>query len=138
MREARVQRMSIELGTSATLTFTVSEADTATALGSGDVPVLATPRALAWLEAATVAALAAYLDPASTSVGTRVELEHVTPTAVGRQVQVTASVSYADGRLIRFEVALQHRSPEGDLVVAATGRITRVIVDRKRFLDRHS
>ena len=138
MREARVQRMSIELGTSATLTFTVSEADTATALGSGDVPVLATPRALAWLEAATVAALAAYLDPASTSVGTRVELEHVTPTAVGRQVQVTASVSYVDGRLIRFEVAVQHRSPEGHLVVAATGRITRVIVDRKRFLDRHS
>ena len=50
--------------------------DTATALGSGDVAVLATPRLLAWLEAATVAAAADVVGPGETSVGTRVELEH--------------------------------------------------------------
>ena len=128
--------MAIEVGAAATLEFVVTDADTAAALGSGDVPVLATPRVLAWLEAATVAALAPSLDAASTSVGTRVELEHVAATPVGATVLATASVSYVDGRLVRFEVAAEHRAPDGSLAVAATGRVTRVVVDRDRFLAR--
>jgi fluoroacetyl-CoA thioesterase len=127
---------NVPVGTSATLEFTVTESDTAIALGSGDVPVLATPRVLAWLEAATVAALGAVLEPASTSVGTRIELEHVAATPVGTEVLATASVSYVDGRLVRFETAAEHRAVDGTLVVAATARITRVIVDRERFLHR--
>ena len=130
--------MDVEVGTSATLTFDVTEADTAIALGSGDVPLLATPRLLAWLEAATVAAIAADLAPGSTSVGTRVELAHLAGTAVGRQLTVTASVSYVDGRLIRFEVAAEHDSAGGGRSLAATGQVTRVVVDRGRFLARDS
>jgi predicted thioesterase len=126
----------VTLGASATLEFVVSEADTASALGSGDVPVLATPRVLAWLEAATVAVLAPTLEPSSTSVGTRVEIEHRAPTPVGAEVLATASVSYVDGRLVRFEVAAEHRDPSGALVVVATGRVTRAVVDRERFLSR--
>lgn len=128
--------MSVEVGLSATLVRVVTEGDTATALGSGDVPVLATPRVLAWLEAATVAALAPALPEGSTSVGTRVELEHLAATPVGAQVSLTASVSYVDGRLVRFEVAAEHTAPDGSSVVAATGRVTRVVVDRERFLSR--
>ena len=47
----------------------VTDADTAAALGSGDVPVLGTPRLIAWMEAATVQAAAASLNPGQTTVG---------------------------------------------------------------------
>jgi fluoroacetyl-CoA thioesterase len=135
-RYGRAMSAAPSLGDSATLAFTVTQADTAIALGSGDVPVLATPRVLAWLEAATVAALAPSLTSDATSVGTRVEVEHVAATPVGAQVVVTAAVSYVDGRLVRFEVAAEPVGADGSRTVAATGRITRVVVDRQRFLDR--
>ncbi len=93
---------------SATLRFTVTDADTASALGSGDLPVLGTPRLLAWCEAATCAAIAPALPPGGTSVGTRVELEHQAASAVGREVEVSAAASYVDGRLHRFTVAARH------------------------------
>jgi predicted thioesterase len=126
----------VAAGLEAAVSFDVTEADTAMALGSGDVPVLATPRLIAWLEAATVACLASSLDPTATSVGTRVEVEHVAPSPVGASVVARASVSHVDGRLVRFEVAAEHQTPEGISAVIATGRITRVIVDRARFLSR--
>jgi predicted thioesterase len=110
----------------------VSDADTAAALGSGDVPVLATPRLLAWLEAANLAALEGHLDEGATSVGTRVELEHVAPSPVGATVTVRAEVVAVDGRLVQFDVVALH--PEGKVV--AHGRVTRVSVDRARFLAR--
>lgn len=116
----------------ATLTFTVGSADTATALGSGDVEVLATPRLLAWCEAVTVAALAPVLTPGRTSVGTRVQLEHVTATPVGGEVTVVAEQHYSDGRLVRFTVTAVDRA--GRLV--GTADVTRVIVDRERFVSR--
>jgi len=122
-------------GLTARLTHDVGEADTATALGSGDVPVLATPRLLAWLEEATVAAVSAHLPTGSTSVGTRVEVEHRAASAVGAVVHVRADLSLVDGRLLRFEVAAEEDRPDGPAVVA-TGRITRVVVDRERFLAR--
>ena len=116
-----------------TLTFTVGDDDSAAAVGSGSLPVLATPRLLAWCEAATCAALEPALAEGATSVGTRVELEHRGASAVGQVVEVSASSSYADGRLHRFTVAARH-PPDGRVV--ATGEITRVVVDAERFLAR--
>ena len=84
----------------AELTFVVSERDTAVALGSGDVEVLGTPRLLAWLEAATLAA--------------------------------AADLAHRDGRLLRFVVAAH----DGDDRLLASGTVTRVVVDRERFLAR--
>ncbi len=115
-----------------TLTFTVTDEDTAVAVGSGSLPVLGTPRLLAWCEAATCAAIDPTLPAGSTSVGTRVELEHQSASAVGQQVEVTASSTYVDGRLHRFTVAA--RNVPGRVV--ATGEITRVVVDAERFLSR--
>jgi len=117
----------------ATLSFTVTGDDTAATLGSGTLDVLGTPRLLAWCEAATCAALAPAVGEGATSVGTRVELEHRAASAVGQQVEVTASTSYVDGRLHRFTVAARHL-PGGKVV--ATGEITRVVVDAERFLAR--
>lgn len=116
----------------ATLSFDVTDADTARALGSGDVGVLATPRLLAWCEAATCAAVAGVLDGGATSVGTRVSLEHLLATPVGGRVDVTAEVVARDGRLLRFRVAATDRA--GRLV--GTGEVTRVVVDAERFAAR--
>jgi predicted thioesterase len=139
-----------------TLFFDVTPADTALALGSGDVEVLATPRLLAWCEAATVAELAELTQlaqltqltqltevaerpgpvpdgaPDRTSVGSRVSLEHLAATPVGGRIEVTATLEYEDGRLVRFRVAALDRG--GKLV--GTAEITRVVVDRARFLAR--
>ena len=115
-----------------TLTFTVTNEDTAIAVGPGSLPVLGTPRLLAWCEAATCAAIEPALTEGTTSVGTRVELEHLAASAVGQQVEVTASSTYVDGRLHRFTVAA--RNVGGKLV--ATGEVTRVVVDTERFLSR--
>jgi predicted thioesterase len=120
----------------ATLRFTVSPADTARAVGSGSLPVLGTPRLLAWCEAATCAALEPTLPPGSTSVGTRVELEHIAASAVGQEVEVTASSTYVDGRLHRFTVAARNLGGNAGGRVVGTGEITRVVVDAERFLAR--
>jgi len=127
--------MTIEVGRMATLQFTVSDDDTARALGSGDLPVLGTPRLLAWAEAATCAAVAVELDDSRSSVGTRVQLDHVAASPVGAQVSLTATVSYVDGRLVRFEVVAEH-SVDGVAKVVGHGEVTRVVVDRDRFLQR--
>ena len=119
----------------ATLTFTVTDDDTAIAVGSGSLPVLGTPRLLAWCEAATCAAIDASLAAGSTSVGTRVQLEHLVASPVGAEVEVTASTAYVDGRLHRFTVAARHVS---DGKVVASGEVTRVVVDAERFMSRIS
>lgn len=120
----------------ATLVRTVTDDDTAAALGSGSLPVLATPRLLAWLEAATCAALEPTLPAGSTSVGTRVDLQHLAASPVGAQVEVTAATAYADGRLHRFTVAARHVTDGAPGKVVASGEVTRVVVDSERFLAR--
>lgn len=118
------------LGRSATREFVVSEADTAAAVGSGTLQVLGTPILLAWCEAVTCSVLD--LNGPSTSVGTRVSLEHLAASKVGARVSVRATVAYLDGRLVRFEV--EAREPSGKLL--GSGEITRVVVDADRFLAR--
>ena len=119
-------------GAGSELVHLVGDADTAIAMGSGDVAVLATPRLLALAEAATVAAVGRALEDGQTTVGSRIELEHLAASRVGTRVTVRAELMAVDGRLLRFDVVAQH--PDGSVV--AHGRITRVIVDRARFLER--
>ncbi len=123
--------MSIPIGSRAALSFPVTERDTAVALGSGDVAVLATPRLIAWLEAATVAATAAELPAGATTVGTRVDVEHLRASAVGARVEVTATVTASTERSLAYAV---RATCDGEIV--ASGQITRIVVDRERFLAR--
>ncbi|MGC4896125.1 thioesterase family protein [Micromonospora sp. DT31] len=118
-------------GLTARVELTVTDADTARAMGSGDVPVLGTPRVLALVEAATVAATATRLPPGSTTVGVRVELEHRAATPVGRTVAAHAELVKVDGRRLVFEVTVT----DGP-TVAAQGRVERALVDRQRFVER--
>ncbi len=116
-----------------TLSFTVTDEDTAAVLGSGSLPVLGTPRLLAWCEAATCAAIEPELGDGETSVGTRVELEHTRGSRVGVRLEVTASSVHRDGRLHRFSVLAREA---GGGPVVGTAEITRVVVDAERFLGR--
>ena len=111
--------------------MTVTERDTALALSSGDVEVLATPRVVGLAEEATVRAVEGELDDGTTTVGYRVQLDHLAPTAVGGEVRAEATLETIESRRLTFRVAV---SDARGLVAA--GRITRVVVDRVRFLEK--
>jgi predicted thioesterase len=108
----------------------VTDADTAVTVGSGDVPVLSTPRLIAWMEAATVHAAAPFTGTGQTTVGTAVRLEHLLAIRVGGRVDVIAEPPAAAGRRLTFLV----RALGGSGELVAAGEIDRVIVDRQRFL----
>lgn len=111
----------------------VTEADTAVAVGSGDVPVLATPRLIAWMEAATVRAAAPFTESGQTTIGAQVRVLHLRATPVGGRVEVSAEpTASVAGRRLTFAV----RAVDGSGREVATGEIDRAIVDRKRFLAR--
>jgi fluoroacetyl-CoA thioesterase len=123
--------MELAAGLSARVELIVTDADTAQALGSGDVPVLGTPRILALAEAATVAATVPHLAPGATTVGTHVELDHLAASAVGRVVVAEARLTTVDGRRLTFAVSVR----DGDLMVAR-GTVRRVLVDRHQFVTK--
>ncbi len=115
------------------LSFEVADSDTAESLGSGDVPVLATPRLIAWMEAATVQAAARSIAAEQTTVGTAVRVQHRRPTPVGGRIAVTvdsSSSSSSSERQLTFAVT----AVDGHRRVVATGEIDRAIVDRARFV----
>jgi fluoroacetyl-CoA thioesterase len=109
----------------------VGDADTARALGSGQVDVLGTPRLVALLEEATCDAVDGRLDPRSTTVGMRVQVDHLQPTPVGAEVVAEAYLDKIEGRRITFTVTA---SDSGGLVAA--GKVTRVVVDVERFMGK--
>ncbi|YCK34626.1 thioesterase family protein [Actinomadura sp. ATCC 39365] len=126
--------MTLSPGLRSQLLTMVERSDTAERAGSGDVPVLATPRLLALAERATVEAVRPHLAEGETSVGTRVELEHLAASAVGDHVELTAELTDVDGRRLVF--AFEARDRQGTLV--GRGTVERVVVDRARFLARLS
>jgi fluoroacetyl-CoA thioesterase len=148
--------MGVAAGQRASVSVVVADADTAISAGSGDVPVLATPRLLALAEAAAVAAIAPHLAPGMTSVGTSASLEHRRASLVGAEVVVEAELTDVDGRRLMFSfIARESADRAGgagadqgagsaagadenggeDLVVGA-GTMERVLVDRAAFLAR--
>ncbi|HET7310432.1 MAG TPA: hotdog domain-containing protein [Mycobacteriales bacterium] len=121
----------MHVGLTASVALVVGDADTAVALGSGDVPVLGTPRVVALVEQATVAAVRDALDAGQTTVGTHIDLEHLRPSAVGATVEARATLVTLDGRRLEFAVAVTQDGEE-----VARGRVVRQVVDRERFLSR--
>ncbi|WP_067489083.1 thioesterase family protein [Actinomadura hibisca] len=122
----------MDVGLRAERVFTVGEADTAERVGSGDLPVLGTPRLLAFAEAVTLQVLAGRLGEGETSVGTRVELEHRAASLVGARVRVVAELIEVDGRRLGFRVTA---TDEGGALVGF-GLVERVVVSGERFLSR--
>ena len=104
--------------------MTVRHGDTAIALGSGDVPVLGTPGIIALSESATIAALAEFLEQSETTVGVRIEIDHIATASVGDEAVATVV-----GKRIIFDVQCH----SGTRLIAQ-GTITRVLVDRVSFI----
>jgi predicted thioesterase len=136
--------MGVAAGLRASVSAVVGDADTAIQAGSGDVPVLATPRLLALAEAASVAAISPQLTPGMTSVGTSASLEHRRASPVGAELVVEAELTKVDGRRLVFSfIAREGGQRSGapgdegdeDRVVGA-GTVERVLVDREAFLAR--
>lgn len=123
--------MTARPGLSGRRSLTVTDSDTALALGSGDVPVLATPRIVAVCEAAACAAVEGQLEDGTTTVGLAVDVKHLAPIAVGCTVDAEARLEAVDGRRLTFSLKVMM----GDTEVAR-GRHVRVLVDRAQFLER--
>jgi predicted thioesterase len=116
---------------SATVVHVVTDGDTAVALGSGDVPVLATPRVIALCEQATCEAYRPTLKEGQTTVGSEVQLKHLAAVRPGREVRAEATVERVEGRRVIFTVSVTD-----DNGLVAAGKITRVVVDREQFLTK--
>ncbi len=127
----------LTVGLRATVTAEVGEGDTAIALGSGDLPVLGTPRLLALAEAACVAAVAPQLPAGQTTVGTAISLEHHRPSGLGTPIEVRAELVEIEGRKLFFGF-IAYGPGEGDDSVLGAGTVQRVLVDAERFLAKAS
>jgi predicted thioesterase len=117
----------------AAISLQVGDADTAVALRSGEVPVLGTPRLIALCEEASLRAVASMVPEGHTTVGMRVQLDHLVPTAIGTNVTAEATLEKVEGRRLTFTV-----SATDDRGLVAAGKVTRVVVDVERFLDKCS
>lgn len=110
--------------------FRVSREATAAAMGSGDLPVLASPALIAFMERTAREQLD--LPPAFTSVGTYLEVTHRRPSAVGAELEVLSTLISREGAKVTFEIqALNDRRQ-----VLGTAFHRRVIVNRRDFMDR--
>jgi len=121
----------IQEGLTHTSQLTVTEAVTATSMGSGDLPVLATPAMMALMENAAMLAVAPHLPKGSTTVGGHISASHIKPTPVGETVTATATVTKVDGKKIEFDV----KAHCGDILLGE-GSHLRFIVDREKFMSR--
>ncbi len=116
-------------GLSAQVVLVVTDADPATALRTGAVPVLATPRLIALCEEASVLALEGALSGGQTSVGGRVQFDHLAPVGVGSTVTADATLERVEGRRLTFTVSTSDASG-----LVGAGRMSRVVVDLDTFM----
>lgn len=118
-------------GLTHTSTLTVSHADTAVVMGSGDMAVLATPAMMALMENAAMLAVAEHLPAGNTTVGGHITSSHLRPSRVGDTVTATATVTKVDGKKIEFKVEAHC----GDTLLGE-GSHLRFVVDKEKFMSR--
>jgi fluoroacetyl-CoA thioesterase len=119
----------VEPGLSARASLVVLDRDTALALRSGDVPVLATPRLIALCEEAACLAVDGVLGEGQTSVGVRVQFDHLAPVKPGSEVVAEATLEKVEGRRLVFTVTATDAAG-----LVGAGKLTRVVVERGDFL----
>jgi len=123
--------VTLEPGRSGRVSHVVADQDTAAALGSGDVDVLATPRLISLCEEATLRAVSSQLGAGKTSVGVRVQFDHLAPVRVGSEVTAEAVLEKVEGRRLVFTVSATDAAG-----LVGAGRVTRVVVNVEDFLSR--
>ena len=82
----------------------VSEQDTAKSVGSGELEVLATPKMCALMEECAYKAIKPELEEGATTVGTMLNIKHVSATPVGMKVKIVATIKEIDGRKISYDL----------------------------------
>lgn len=117
-------------GLTHTSRLTVSEAQTAQVIGSGDLPVLATPAMLALMENAAMLAAANELEEGQTTVGGHISSSHLKPSKVGATVEATATLTKIDRRKLFFRVVAKQ---DGEVI--GEGEHLRFVVDKQRFMQ---
>lgn len=123
--------MAIEIGMKGEVQSFVEREDTAAEVGSGSLLVYATPCMVALMEGAACEAIAAALGENETTVGTELNIQHLSATPVGMDVRAEATVTAVEGRIITFEVeAFDEAGPIGK------GTHKRALVTTQRFLDK--
>lgn len=121
----------IEIGMSYTATVTVGETNTAAAMGSGDLPVFATPAMVALMENAAMRCVASELDASQTTVGAEMNVTHIKPSGAGAVISATAVLASVEGRRLVFNVAA--RDEDG---MIGEGTHVRFVVDSRRFMSK--
>jgi predicted thioesterase len=121
----------LEPGLSGKASLVVSDADTAEKMGSGSVPVLATPRLIALCEEASCRALDGIFDGSKTSVGVRVQFDHLAPLKPGTEVTAEAVLERIEGKRLTFTVAANDAAG-----LVGAGRVTRVVVSVDNFMEK--
>ena len=121
----------IETGQKHTRAIIVNDSLSAENVGSGDMPVLATPMMMALMENAAMLAVKDSLEEGMTTVGGHIESSHLAPTKIGEKVMATAEVTRVDGKKIFFKI-----SAFCGETLLGEGTHLRFIVDRQKFLAR--
>lgn len=111
---------------------TVNSTNTAAAVGSGSLPVFATPMMLALMEEATCEAASAILDDGETTVGIKVEITHDKASAMGATVSASAKLEAVDGRRLVFSVSA--KDDNGNII--GKGTIERFVVNCDKFMKK--
>ena len=123
--------MNITVGLKGVVEDIVSEINTAETVGSGSLKVFATPAMIALMEAASCVAIKDFLDEGETTVGTMVNIEHVSATPVGSNIKVESTVTAVDGRKISFEVVASD-----NVGLIGKGIHDRFVVNVEKFMSR--
>ena len=123
--------MSISVGARGCAETTVTEQNTALAMGSGLLPVFATPAMATLLEAAAVNACQAGLEEGQGTVGTHLDISHDAATPVGMTVRAEAEVTAVDGRAVTFAVRAFDEAGQ-----IGGGTHQRFVIDNDRFLSK--
>ena len=123
--------MEITVGMKGEVSSFVEREDTAKEVGSGSLLVYATPCMVALMEGAACEAIQEVLDDTKTTVGTALNIEHISATPVGMDVRAEATVTAIDGKVITFEIYAYDEAGE-----IGRGIHNRVIVPTQKFLDR--
>lgn len=123
--------MMIKVGLTFTVEKVVTDMDTATAYGSGGVDVYATPAMIAMMENASMKAVAPHLDEGYATVGTIVDIKHLSATPVGMKVTTKAELTGVDGNRLTFKVEAYD---EAGLI--GEGLHERYIVKLDKFIER--
>ena len=121
--------MSIPIGLKGEASAPVTQASTAASMGSGTLPVFATPAMAALMEQAAYTSLLPCLEPGQGSVGTALTLTHLSATPVGLTVRAESEVTQVDGRTVTFRVAAYDQAG-----LIGQGIHQRVIIQEDRFL----